>query len=149
MAINQVVLVGNMTRDIELKYGQSGTAYGSFSLGVQRNFKDKSGEYETDFPNLQVFGKTAENLAQFTGKGSKIAVTGRLQTGSYVNKQGDKVYTTDVMVDSFQLLDKRQEKQEAKPASKPNPFEQSSFSLPASKNERDNENYSADDDMPF
>ena len=110
--MNNVTLIGNLGKDNDLKFSQSGNAVVNQSLAVKRSFKDKqSGEYITDWINLVLFGKTAENFANFTKKGSKVGIEGRIQTGSYDNKQGTKVYTTDVIVNSFHLLDAREQSQ--------------------------------------
>ena len=110
--MNNVTLIGNLGKDNELRFGQSGNAVLNQSLAVRRSFKDKqTGEYATDWINLVLFGKTAENFANFTKKGSKVGIEGRIQTGSYDNKQGVKVYTTDVIVNNFHLLDPREQNQ--------------------------------------
>lgn len=110
--INRVVLVGRLTRDIELRYTTSGTAVGSFSLAVNRQFTNASGERETDFINCVIWRKSAENLANFTSKGSLIAVEGRIQTRNYENQQGQRVYVTEVVVDNFSLLESRAESEQ-------------------------------------
>ncbi|MCO6184180.1 single-stranded DNA-binding protein [Leuconostoc fallax] len=107
--INRVVLVGRLTRDVELRYTQSGVAVGSFSLAVNRQFTNASGEREADFINAVIWRKSAENFANFTGKGSLVAVEGRLQTRNYENNQGQRVYVTEVVVDNFSLLESRAE----------------------------------------
>ena len=110
--INNWTGIGNLGKDNELKFGQTGNAVLNQSLAVKRSFKDKqTGEYATDWINLVMFGKTAENFANFTKKGSKVGIEGRIQTGSYDNKQGVKVYTTDVIVNNFHLLDPREQNQ--------------------------------------
>ena len=107
--MNAVTLIGNLGRDNEVKFSQSGTAYLSQSLGVRRNFKNKqTGEYETDWVNLVFFGKTAENFANFTKKGSKVGIEGRLQSRNYENQQGQRVYVTEVVVNVFHLLESKQ-----------------------------------------
>ena len=89
------MLIGNLTKDIDLKFqAGSGLAIGKFSLAVARQKKG-----ETDFINCIAFGKTAETMSQYLFKGSKVAVEGHIQTGSYTNKEGHKVYTTDVVID--------------------------------------------------
>ncbi|EHN58570.1 single-stranded DNA-binding protein [Oenococcus kitaharae] len=105
--INRVVLVGRLTRDVELRYTGSGDAVGSFTIAVERNFTNRAGEREADFISCVIWRKPAENFANFTGKGAMIAVEGRLQTRSYDNNQGQKVYVTEVVVDNFQLLETR------------------------------------------
>lgn len=103
--LNTVILNGRLASDVELRYSQSGTAFGNVTLAVQRNFKNKqTGEYETDFIRLQLIGKTAENFANFFHKGNFLGIQGSIQTGSY-EKNGQKVYTTDVLVDRFYFLE--------------------------------------------
>lgn len=105
--LNNVNLCGRLTHDVDLRYTQSGKAVGSFSLAVNRNFKNSDGDYEADFINCTIWGKSAENLANFVSKGSLINVSGRLNTRSYDNKQGQKVYVTEVIVENFDLLDSK------------------------------------------
>lgn len=103
--INNVVLVGRITRDVELRMSDSGKAYTTFSLAVNRAFKGQDGQQQADFINCKVFGKQAENLARYCGKGSLIGVLGSIQTGKYQGKDGNTVFTTDVMVQNVQFLD--------------------------------------------
>lgn len=105
--INNVVLIGRLTKDPELKYTQTGIATTRFTLAVNRPFKNQNGENEADFINVQVWRKQAENAANYLKKGSLAGVTGRIQTGSYENQQGQRVYTTDVVADSVQFLEPR------------------------------------------
>ena len=107
--MNVANLIGRLTKDIELKYTQSGTAVASFTLAVNRNFKNDAGEYEADFINCVIWRKAAENLANFTRKGSQIGIEGRIQTRNYDNQQGQKVYVTEIVVNNFHLLDPRNE----------------------------------------
>ncbi|SCW57061.1 single-strand DNA-binding protein [Eubacterium ruminantium] len=110
--MNNVVLIGNLCRDGEVRYsiGENATAIYRNSIAVQRKFKDKStGNYESDFIGIEAFGKTAEFLDKYFPKGSKVAVTGEIRTGSYVNKDGQKVYTTDVLVNNAEFCTKRDE----------------------------------------
>lgn len=109
--LNSVSLTGRLTRDVDLRYTQSGTAVGSFTLAVDRKFKSKNGERETDFVNCQIWRKSAENFANFTKKGSLVGVEGRIQTRTYDNAQGQKVFVTEVIVDNFALLESRQASQ--------------------------------------
>ena len=106
--INNVVLVGRLTRDVELRYTPSNQAVATFTLAVNRNFKNQStGEREADFINVVIWRQQAENLANWAKKGALIGVTGRIQTRSYDNQQGQRVYVTEVVAESFQLLEKR------------------------------------------
>ena len=106
--MNTVQLVGRLTRDVELKFTASGTATGSFNLAVNRNFTNQQGEREADFINCVIWRKAAENLSNWTRKGSLIAIDGRLQTRSYDNKHGQKVYVTEVVVNNFDLLESKE-----------------------------------------
>lgn len=105
--INRVVLVGRLTRDIDLRYTQSGDAHGQFSLAVNRQFTNRNGEREADFINCVIWRKSAENFSNFTRKGSLVGIEGRIQTRSYDNQQGQRVYVTEVVVDNFSLLESR------------------------------------------
>ncbi|MDD9139077.1 single-stranded DNA-binding protein [Fructobacillus sp. CRL 2054] len=105
--INRVVLIGRLTRDVELRYTQSGVAVGSFTLAVNRNFTNANGDREADFINAVIWRKAAENFANFTGKGALVAVEGRLQTRNYENNAGQRVYVTEVSVDNFSLLESK------------------------------------------
>ena len=105
--INNCVLVGRLTRDPELKYTTSNIAVATFSLAVNRNFKDANGERETDFINCVIWRQQAENLANWAKKGALIGITGRIQTRSYENQQGQRVYVTEVVAENFQMLESR------------------------------------------
>ena len=103
--INSVNLTGRLTRDPELRVSQSDIAIGNFTLAVNRNFTDRNGERQADFINCVAFKKTAELLKQYVSKGSQIGVTGRLQSRSYENKEGQRVYVTEVVVENLVFLD--------------------------------------------
>jgi len=103
--MNKVFLVGRLTRDPELRYGASNNAVMRTSIAVDRAFANQNGEREADFINIVAFGNRAETMKKYLTKGSQIAVSGRIQTGSYDDKDGKKVYTTDVIIDEFQFLD--------------------------------------------
>lgn len=103
--INNVVLVGRLTRDVDLRYTSNGTAYASFTVAVERNFKNQNGEKETDFINCAMWRKAAENFANFTHKGSQVGIEGRIQTRNYDNQQGQKVYVTEVLAERFHFLE--------------------------------------------
>ncbi|WP_373738286.1 single-stranded DNA-binding protein [Jeotgalibaca porci] len=106
--INNVVLTGRLTKEIDLRYTQTGTAIGSFNLAVDRQFKKQDGERETDFVSCIIWRKAAENLANFTRKGSLIGIQGRIQTRNYENQQGVRVYVTEVVIENFTLLESRE-----------------------------------------
>lgn len=105
--INNVVLVGRLTKDPDLRYTANGTGVASFTLAVNRNFTNQSGEREADFINCVIWRKPAETLANYARKGTLLGVTGRIQTRSYDNQQGQRVYVTEVVADNFQLLESR------------------------------------------
>ncbi|MGV3007010.1 single-stranded DNA-binding protein [Streptococcus pluranimalium] len=105
--INNVTLVGRLTRDVELSYTPSNVAVATFNLAVNRNFKSQSGEREADFINCVMWRKQAENLANWSKKGMLIGITGRIQTRNYENQQGQRIYVTEVVADGFQILEKR------------------------------------------
>ena len=104
--MNQVSLIGRLTRDPEVRYGaQSQTAVARFSIAIDRG-KDKDGnDRGADFPTIVCFGKTAELVERYLGKGRLVGITGRIQTGSY-EKDGKKVYTTEVLADRVEFLDR-------------------------------------------
>ena len=105
--INNVTLVGRLTRDPELRYTPSNIAITTFNMVVNRNFKNQAGDREADFINCMIWRQQAENLASWAKKGALIGITGRIQTRSYDNQQGQRVYVTEVVADTFQLLEKR------------------------------------------
>lgn len=105
--INRVVLVGRMTRDPELRRTPQGDAVTSFTLAVNRNFTSRDGQQQADFINCVVWRKPAENVERYCSKGSLVGVEGRIQTRSYDNAQGQKVYVVEVICDSVQFLETR------------------------------------------
>ncbi len=109
--MNKVFLVGRLTRDPDLRYGANNNAVMRTSIAVDRQFTNQSGEREADFINIVAFGNRAETMKKYLTKGSQIAVSGRIQTGSYDGQDGKKVYTTDVIIDEFQFLDSKASRQ--------------------------------------
>ena len=105
--MNRVELIGRLTRDPELRYTSSNIATARFTLAVNRPFQSQNGENGTDFINIVVWRKQAENVKKYVSKGSLVSVEGRIQTGSYENQQGQRVYTTDIVCDSVQNLTPR------------------------------------------
>lgn len=103
---NAVVIVGRITRDLELKQTTNGVSNVRFSVAVNRPFAKKDGnEQQADFINCVAWRAQAENLVKYCGKGSLVAVQGSIQTGSYTDRDGKKVYTTDIMANNIQFLD--------------------------------------------
>ncbi|MCR5624542.1 MAG: single-stranded DNA-binding protein [Lachnospiraceae bacterium] len=108
--MNKVILMGRLTRDPEMRYtsGDNQMAIARYTLAVDRRFKRAGEDGQTaDFINCTVFGKGAEFAENYLHKGTKIAVTGRIQTGSYTNKEGNKVYTTDVIVEEQEFAESK------------------------------------------
>lgn len=103
--LNRVVLVGRLTKDPDLRYTPNGVAVANFTLAVNRPFSNQSGEKEADFINCVVWRKPAENLANYMSKGSLVGVDGRVQTRSFDNQEGNRVYVTEIVADSVQLLE--------------------------------------------
>ncbi|MFK4567518.1 single-stranded DNA-binding protein [Enterococcus sp. UD-01] len=105
--INNVVLVGRLTKDPDLRYTSSGSAVATFTLAVNRNFTNQNGNREADFINCVIWRKPAETMANYARKGTLLGVTGRIQTRNYENQQGQRVYVTEVVCENFQLLESR------------------------------------------
>lgn len=103
--INRVIITGRLTKDVELKYSQSGNAVANMTVAVNRTFANAQGEKETDFINVVVFRKQAENAANFLQKGSLVGVDGRIQSRSYEGQDGRRVYVTEVVAESVQFLE--------------------------------------------
>lgn len=106
---NKVILLGNLTRDVEVRYAQSGTAIGKFGMALNSTFKSKdgNGKETTCFVDLTAFGKTAEILAQYVSKGSPLFVEGRLESSSWEGKDGTRRSKLEVVVENFQFIGSR------------------------------------------
>lgn len=103
--MNKVILCGRLTKDLTVNKGVN-TTVGSFTLAVDRR-PTKDGKKEADFISCRAFGKTAETMAKYLGKGRKVLVEGRMQSGSYTTKDGSKRYTMDVVVEEFEFVDSK------------------------------------------
>lgn len=112
--MNKVILIGRLTRDPETRYTTGQTAVCSFSIAIDRPTKQGE-EKKADFPRITVFGRTAENCERFLKKGCLVGVEGRLQTGAYTDKNGAMVYTTDVIADRVEFLERAEQKAEPAP----------------------------------
>lgn len=151
--INNVTLVGRLTKDPDLRYTQSGTAVGQFTLAVNRNFTNQQGDREADFINCVMWRKAAESFANYARKGTLIGLTGRIQTRNYDNQQGQRVYVTEIVVENFQLLESK-EVNEQRRSSKP---DQATFDKQATEKPDPLDPFSkdvspidiSDDDLPF
>lgn len=106
--MNKCILMGRLTRDPEVRYsqGENSLAVARYTLAIDRKFK-KAGEPEADFINCVAFGKSAEFAEKYFKQGTKIVVTGRIQTGSYTNKEGQKVYTTDIVIEEQEFAESK------------------------------------------
>lgn len=107
--MNKVILMGRLTRDPEVRYsqGEGSTAIARYSLAVDRRFSRNNEENNTDFINIVAFGKAGEFAEKYFRKGTKVLLTGRIQTGSYTNKDGVKVYTTDVIAEDQEFAESK------------------------------------------
>lgn len=124
--MNNVNLVGRLTKDVELKYTGSQTAVATGTLAVNRQFKSANGEKETDFINIVAWRKTAEILSNYASKGSQIGITGRIQTRNYEGNDGKRVYVTEVVAESINLLDSRSSNEQQPPQKQERSFSASS-----------------------
>ncbi|UXU56529.1 single-stranded DNA-binding protein [Staphylococcus agnetis] len=138
--LNRVVLVGRLTKDPEFRTTPSVVDVSTFTLAVNRNFKNKDGEQQADFINCVVFRKQAENVKNFLSKGSLAGVDGRMQSRSYENKEGQRVYVTEVVCDSVQFLDPKNHNQQNN--------QQQNGQTQTGNNPFDNASID-DDDLPF
>ncbi|MGT3822924.1 single-stranded DNA-binding protein [Staphylococcus aureus] len=143
--LNRTVLVGRLTKDPELRTTQNGVNVATFTLAVNRTFTNAQGEREADFINVVVFKKQAENVERYLSKGSLAGVDGRLQTRSYENKVGQRVFVTEVVADSVQFLEPKNNNQQ----------QNNSYNAP--QNRQQNNPFAnangpidiTDDDLPF
>ncbi|MEB7428311.1 single-stranded DNA-binding protein [Enterococcus faecalis] len=142
--INNSNLVGRLTKDIDLHYTKTDKAVASFTLASQRNYTNANGEYEADFIDCVIWGKPAESLERNTKKGMLIGVTGPLRKRSYQNKEGNQVYVTEILVETYQQMEFLPKEQPVKQSNLQNrladddPF--ASISRPINFN---------DEDLPF
>ena len=116
--MNNVVLMGRLTRDPDVRYstqGEQQTAIARFTLAVDRRFKRDGSDQNADFISCVAFGKTAEFIEKYVNKGTKLTLSGRIQTGSYTNKDGQKVYTTEVVVDEQEFVESKKDTYDAPP----------------------------------
>lgn len=118
MSINSVNLTGRLTRDPDVRYTDGGTSIARFTLAVDRRFKQDGGP-TADFPSCVAFGKTAEFIERYFRQGMKLELTGRIQTGSYTNKDGVKVYTTDVIAEQVGFGESKSASQNHEGSSEP------------------------------
>ena len=121
--MNRVMLIGRLTAKPELRYTSSNIPFARFSVAVNRTFSNSQGQRETDFINVVVWRKQAENVCNFLDKGSLVSVEGRLQTGNYDDKDGNKRYTMDVVGDNVQFLESKSQSQNRISSSSDNSYD--------------------------
>ncbi|MDP0487176.1 single-stranded DNA-binding protein [Leuconostoc mesenteroides] len=143
--MNQVNLTGRLSRDVELRYTQSGKAVGTGSIAVTRKFKSANGERETDFINFTMWGKPVENFANFTHKGSQVGLSGSWQVRNYENKDGQRVYVNELVADNFDLLESKSQSQNQTAQPQNNKAQQTGFN-PFNGNSNTE---ISDEDLPF
>ena len=105
--MNKVELIGRLTHDVEMRQTPNGVSLARFSIAVTRRFKNSNGEYDADFINCVAFGKQGEFAEKYLKQGTKIVISGRIQTGSYTNRDGVKVYTTDVVIEEQEFAESK------------------------------------------
>lgn len=125
--MNKVILMGRLTRDPDVRYsaGESGTSVARYTLAVDRRFNKRDGEATADFISCVAFGRSAEFAEKYFHQGLKVVVTGRIQTGSYTNRDGNKVYTTDVAVEEQEFAESKAaagQGENSRPQQKPEPM---------------------------
>ncbi|QOY98376.1 single-stranded DNA-binding protein [Leuconostoc citreum] len=149
--MNQVNLIGRLSKDIEVRYTQSGKAVGSGSIAVNRRFKSANGERQADFINFVIWDKAAENLANFTHKGSQVGLGGEWQTRNYENNSGQKVYVNELVVSNFDLLEQKASTQTQSNLDKVDPFARQNTKQAPNKlaTPGNSELDISDDDLPF
>lgn len=154
--MNKVFLIGRLVRDPELRYTGSNIAVATFSLAVNRNFTGANGERETDFINIVVWRKQAENVKNYLNQGSQVAIDGRIQTRSYDGEDGKKRYVTEVVADNVQFLDSKGSRTANSDETSVNPYDFSGeVSAPTTNVDNDpfkdfgEEIKIEDDDLPF
>lgn len=104
--MNKIIIIGRLTKDVEMRFTQAGKAVANFTVAVDRQFKNAEGEKETDFIPVVVWGKLAENCSNYIGKGRLVAVSGRLQIRSYENNEGQRRYVSEIVADEVEFLDR-------------------------------------------
>ena len=143
--LNNISLVGRLTKDVDLRYTLATGAVATFTLAVNRTFKNENGEREADFINCVMWRQQAENLANWAKKGALIGITGRIQTRSYDNQQGQRVYVTEVVAETFQLLESRNSQGQSQGPTRQAQQQAPDFSRSATTNPLD----ITEEDLPF
>jgi len=129
--MNRVMLIGRLTAKPELKYTGSNIPYTRFSIAVNRPFSNNEGGRDADFINIVAWRKQAETICNFFDKGNQIAIEGRLQTGSYDDKDGNKRYTVDVTLDTFHFIESKANRTNAGSDASPYDYQNANYSAPS------------------
>lgn len=140
--MNKVVLLGRLTKDIEVRYTESGTAVGNLTLAVKRRIKNTDGEYESDFINCVCWKETAETMNKYLKKGDQVLVEGRIQTRNFEDKDGNKRYATEVVIEHMDFVGSK--KEQIPEAKEENPYKDMSVKV-----EADQSIEISDSDLPF
>lgn len=135
--MNKVILTGRTTKDIELKVTTSGTNVATFSVAVKRAYKG-NGEQESDFFECVAYSKTAELISKYVKKGDMVGIEGRLQTRNYTNREGKKVYVTEIIVDNVEFLQSKKQGEQSATVEETDPFKNAHL-----------EEVNVDEDLPF
>ena len=138
--MNKVLEIGRAVRDVELKQTNSGTAVAEFSIAVKREFKSANGQYESDFFDCVSYSKTAELISKYVKKGDMFGIEGRLQTRNYTNKEGRKVYVTEIIVEKVEFLQSKKQEEYSAPSYSAQNFEETTPNF---------EELGTEDDLPF
>lgn len=147
--MNRVVLIGRLTTKPELRYTGSNLPFSRFSLAVDRTFNNSQGQRETDFITIVIWRKQAENVCNFLDKGSLVAIEGRIQTGSFDDKDGNKRYTTEVVADNVQFLESRSQRERGASNVSPYDYQTSTTSSSDYQNSASSMNDVNIEDDPF
>lgn len=154
--MNKVFLIGRLTRDPDLKYSSTNVAVCNITVAVNRPFQNQKGQREADFINVSVWRKQAENVKNYLTKGSQVAVDGRIQTRNYDDKDGKKVYVTEVIAENVQFLDSKRTT-ESQNTNNPTPYDFNNNTNNTNNTNVDSDPFASfgetidisDDDLPF
>lgn len=122
--MNKIILIGRLSRDVEVRYTTSNRACASFNIAVNRTYTNQEGQREADFINIVAWDKLGENVSKYTHKGSLVAVEGRLQVRSYENQEGRRIYVTEVVASTVQFLESKEKSEQNTNNTENAPFEE-------------------------
>lgn len=122
--MNKIILIGRLSRDVEVRYTTSNRACASFTIAVNRTYTNQEGQREADFINIVAWDKLGENVSKYTHKGSLVAVEGRLQVRSYENQEGRRIYVTEVVASTVQFLETKEKSEQNTNNVENDPFEE-------------------------